>query len=104
MNFINTQKITNKTPFETSAVTQFGTKAMMMSKGNVDNAKQLTDMMGEYIAPTYRNVAQNVGQNRQNTKLKMNKLTIFMIYYKYRIVKEVMSLDEKDIPKSLPIF
>ena len=47
----------NKTPFETSAVTQFGTKAMMMSKGNVDNAKNITDMMGEYIAPSYRNVA-----------------------------------------------
>ena len=47
----------NKTPFETSAVTQFGTKAMMMSKGNVDNAKELTSMMGEYIAPSYRNVA-----------------------------------------------
>ena len=47
----------NKTPFETSAVTQFGTKAMMMSKGNVDNAKNITDMMGEYIAPSYRNIA-----------------------------------------------
>ena len=51
------EEYANKTPFETSAVTQFGTKAMMMSKGNVDNAKQLTDMMGEYIAPSYRNVA-----------------------------------------------
>nr|DAO63379.1 MAG TPA: hypothetical protein [Caudoviricetes sp.] len=47
----------NKTPFETSAVTQFGTKAMMMSKGNVGNAKELTSMMGEYIAPSYRNIA-----------------------------------------------
>lgn len=40
----------NKTPFETSAVAQFGTKAMMMSKGNVDQAKQLTDMMGNVKA------------------------------------------------------
>ena len=47
----------NKTPFETSAVTQFGTKAAMMAKGDINNAKQLTDMMGEYIAPSYRNVA-----------------------------------------------
>ena len=51
------EEYANKTPFETSAVTQFGTKAMMMSKGNVDNAKELTSMMGEYIAPSYRNVA-----------------------------------------------
>ena len=51
------EEYANKTPFETSAVTQFGTKAMMMSKGNVDNAKNLTDMMGEYIAPSYRNIA-----------------------------------------------
>ena len=50
------EEYANKTPFETSAVTQFGTKAMMMSKGNVDNAKELTSMMGEYIAPSYRNV------------------------------------------------
>ena len=47
----------NKTPFETSAVTQFGTKAAMMAKGDINNAKQLTDMMGEYIAPSYRNIA-----------------------------------------------
>lgn len=55
----------NKTPFETSAVTQFGTKAAMMAKGNVDNAKELTSMMGNVKAfvgelklPTcYRNVA-----------------------------------------------
>lgn len=40
----------NKTPFETSAVTQFGTKAMMMSKGDVGNAKNLTDMMGNVKA------------------------------------------------------
>ena len=51
------EEYANKTPFETSAVTQFGTKAMMMSKGNVDNAKELTSMMGEYIAPSYRNIA-----------------------------------------------
>lgn len=44
------EEYANKTPFETSAVTQFGTKAMMMSKGNVDNAKQLTDMMGNVKA------------------------------------------------------
>ena len=47
----------NKTPFETSAVTQFGTKAAMMAKGDINQAKTLTDMMGEYIAPSYRNVA-----------------------------------------------
>ena len=59
------EEYANKTPFETSAVTQFGTKAMMMSKGNVDNAKELTSMMGNVKAfvgelelPTcYRNVA-----------------------------------------------
>ena len=51
------EEYANKTPFETSAVTQFGTKAMMMSKGDIDQAKQLTSMMGEYIAPSYRNVA-----------------------------------------------
>lgn len=36
----------NKTPFETSAVTQFGTKSMMIAKGDVEFAKKLTDMMG----------------------------------------------------------
>ena len=51
----------NKTPFETSAVTQFGTKAMMMSKGNVDNAKNLTDMMG--------NVKAFVGDLRTETEV-----------------------------------
>ena len=51
----------NKTPFETSAVTQFGTKAMMMSKGNVDNAKNLTDMMG--------NVKAFVGNLRTETEV-----------------------------------
>lgn len=40
----------NKTPFETSAVTQFGVKAMMMSKGNVDQAKNITDLMGNVKA------------------------------------------------------
>ena len=44
------EEYANKTPFETSAVTQFGTKAMMMSKGNVDNAKNITDMMGNVKA------------------------------------------------------
>ena len=51
----------NKTPFETSAVTQFGTKAMMMSKGNVDNAKNITDMMG--------NVKAFVGNLRTETEV-----------------------------------
>ena len=51
----------NMTPFETSAVTQFGTKAMMMSKGNVDNAKQLTGMMG--------NVKAFVGNLRTETEV-----------------------------------
>lgn len=40
----------NKTPFETSAVTQFGVKAMMMSKGNVEEAKKLTDLQGNVKA------------------------------------------------------
>ena len=51
----------NKTPFETSAVTQFGTKAAMMSKGNVDNAKELTSMMG--------NVKAFVGNLRTETEV-----------------------------------
>ena len=51
----------NKTPFETSAVTQFGTKAMMMSKGNVDNAENITDMMG--------NVKAFVGNLRTETEV-----------------------------------
>ena len=51
------EEYANKTPFETSAVTQFGTKAAMMAKGDIDQAKTLTDMMGEYIAPSYRNIA-----------------------------------------------
>ena len=51
----------NKTPFETSAVTQFGTKAMMMAKGDVDNAKNLTDMMG--------NVKAFVGDLRTETEV-----------------------------------
>lgn len=40
----------NKTPFETSAVTQFGVKSMMMSKGNVEEAKKLTDLQGNVKA------------------------------------------------------
>lgn len=55
------EEYANKTPFETSSVTQFGTKAMMMSKGNVDNAKQLTDMMG--------NVKAFVGNLRTETEV-----------------------------------
>lgn len=51
----------NKTPFETSAVAQFGTKAMMMAKGNVDNAKQYTDAMG--------NVKAFVGDLRTETEV-----------------------------------
>ena len=51
----------NKTPFETSAVTQFGTKAAMMAKGNVDNAKELTSMMG--------NVKAFVGNLRTETEV-----------------------------------
>ena len=51
----------NKTPFETSAVTLFGTKAMMMSNGNVDNAKTITDMMG--------NVKAFVGDLRTETEV-----------------------------------
>lgn len=44
------EEYANKTPFETSAVTQFGTKAMMMSKGNVEEAKKLTDLQGNVKA------------------------------------------------------
>lgn len=55
------EEYANKTPFETSAVTQFGTKAMMMSKGNVENAKNLTDMMG--------NVKAFVGDLRTETEV-----------------------------------
>ena len=55
------EEYANKTPFETSAVTQFGTKAMMMSKGNVDNAKELTSMMG--------NVKAFVGNLRTETEV-----------------------------------
>ena len=55
------EEYANKTPFSTSAVTQFGTKAMMMSKGNVDNAKNLTDMMG--------NVKAFVGNLRTETEV-----------------------------------
>ena len=55
------EEYANKTPFETSAVTQFGTKAMMMSKGNVDNAKELTGMMG--------NVKAFVGNLRTETEV-----------------------------------
>ena len=55
----------NKTPFETSAVTQFGVKSMMMAKGDIEEAKKLTDLqgnvkafVGELKLPTcYRNVA-----------------------------------------------
>lgn len=55
------EEYANKTPFETSAVTQFGTKAMMMSKGNVGNAKELTSMMG--------NVKAFVGNLRTETEV-----------------------------------
>ena len=55
------EEYANKTPFETSAVTQFGTKAMMMSKGNVDNAKEITSMMG--------NVKAFVGNLRTETEV-----------------------------------
>lgn len=51
----------NKTPFETSAVTQFGTKAAMMAKGDIDQAKTLTDMMG--------NVKAFVGDLRTETEV-----------------------------------
>lgn len=51
----------NKTPFETSAVQQFGTKAMMISKGNIDNAKQYTGAMG--------NVKAFVGDLRTETEV-----------------------------------
>lgn len=40
----------NKTPFETSAVTQFGVKSMMMSKGDIEEAKKLTDLQGNVKA------------------------------------------------------
>lgn len=46
----------NKTPFTTQEITNFGTKGMLMSKGNVDNAKAYTDAMA--------NVKAFVGTNR----------------------------------------
>lgn len=46
----------NKTPFTTQEITNFGTKGMLMSKGNVDNAKAYTDAMA--------NVKSFVGTNR----------------------------------------
>lgn len=55
------EEYANKTPFETSAVTQFGTKAAMMAKGDINNAKQLTDMMG--------NVKAFVGDLRTETEV-----------------------------------
>ena len=55
------EEYANKTPFETSAVTQFGTKAAMMAKGNVDNAKEITSMMG--------NVKAFVGNLRTETEV-----------------------------------
>nr|DAE68293.1 MAG TPA: hypothetical protein [Caudoviricetes sp.] len=55
------EEYANKTPFETSAVTQFGTKAAMMAKGDIDQAKNLTDMMG--------NVKAFVGDLRTETEV-----------------------------------
>ena len=55
------EEYANKTPFETSAVTQFGTKAAMMAKGDIDQAKTLTDMMG--------NVKAFVGDLRTETEV-----------------------------------
>lgn len=51
----------NKTPFETSAVTQFGVKSMMMSKGDIEEAKKLTDLQG--------NVKAFVGDLRTETEV-----------------------------------
>ena len=51
----------NKTPFETSAVTQFGVKSMMMAKGDIDQAKKLTDLQG--------NVKAFVGDLRTETEV-----------------------------------
>ena len=55
----------NKTPFSTASVAQFGTKAAMISKGDMAQAKEITALMGntkafvgELILPTcYGNVA-----------------------------------------------
>lgn len=44
------EEYANKTPFETSAVTQFGVKSMMMSKGDIEEAKKLTDLQGNVKA------------------------------------------------------
>lgn len=44
------EEYANKTPFETSAVTQFGVKSMMMAKGDIDQAKKLTDLQGNVKA------------------------------------------------------
>ena len=55
------EEYANKTPFETSAVTQFGVKSMMMSKGNIEEAKKLTDLQG--------NVKAFVGNLRTETEV-----------------------------------
>lgn len=47
----------NKTPFSTASVAQFGTKAALISKGDMNQAKEITSLMGECIAPCYSNVA-----------------------------------------------
>ncbi len=55
------EEYANKTPFETSAVTQFGVKSMMMAKGDIDQAKKLTDLQG--------NVKAFVGDLRTETEV-----------------------------------
>ena len=55
------EEYANKTPFSTSAVTQFGVKSMMMAKGDIDQAKKLTDLQG--------NVKAFVGNLRTETEV-----------------------------------
>ena len=55
------EEYANKTPFSTSAVTQFGVKSMMMAKGDIDQAKKLTDLQG--------NVKAFVGDLRTETEV-----------------------------------
>ena len=59
------EEFANKTPFTTAEVAQMGTKSMLISKGDVELAKKVTDAQANvkafvgvcYIADCYRNVA-----------------------------------------------
>lgn len=44
------EKFANKTPFSTASVAQFGTKAALISKGDMGQAKEITGLMGNVKA------------------------------------------------------